>query len=106
MKTSLIEMERMTERDSDDFYQATFNEPLTLEYKSFPPEETEIYISLCHYMIMKSSFIIGSVRMSRTETGYESSHFQNMIESPGEPMSVWYEMRGCTTPAAMDDVGQ
>ena len=103
MKTRLVEMERMTGSDGN-FYQAIFNEPLMLECKSFLPEETEIHISLNHYLFLKSSFIIGQVRISRKETGYESMHFENMIESPGERFSVWYEMRGYTTPAAMEEV--
>ena len=96
-------MERMTGSDGN-FYQAIFNEPLMLECKSFLPEETEILISLNHYLFLKSSFIIGQVRISRKETGYESMHFQNMIESPGEQFSVWYEMQGYTAPTAMEEV--
>ncbi len=99
-------MERMAGIDGDNFYQATFNEPLKLEYRSFLPEESEIHISLNHYLFLKSSFIIGQVRMSLKETGYESTHFQCMIDSPGERISVWYEMRGFTTPTAMEEVRQ
>ena len=105
MKTGLVEMERMGGRD-DNFYQATFNEPLTLDCQSFPPEESEIIVSLNHYLFLKSSFIIGQVPLSRKETGYQSTHFQSMIDSPGEQISVWYEMRGYTTPSAMEEVRQ
>jgi hypothetical protein len=87
----------------NNFYHATFNEPLRLECGSILPEETEIQISLNHYLFLKSSFIIGQVRMSRKEAGYESLHFQNMIDSPGEQFSVWYEMRGYTIPTALEE---
>ena len=96
-------MERMTGRDGN-FYQATIDKPLTLDYKSFPPEDTEIHISLNHYLFLKNSFIIGQVKMSRKETGYESTHFQQMLDSPEEQISAWYEMRGLTSPAAMEEI--
>lgn len=93
-------------RHENNFYQATFGEQLTLEYKPFLPEATEIQISLNHYLFLKSSFNIGQLRMSCTEPGYASMHFQNMIDSPGEENSVWYELRGYTTPTAMEEVKQ
>lgn len=104
MKTEVMEMERMSE--NNEFYEAKVNQPLTLEYESALAEDTEIHVSLNHYLFLKSSFIIGQVRMSRTEPGYESAHFQNMIDSPGEETTVWYEMRGSTTPTAMEEVRQ
>ncbi|XP_028397138.1 synaptotagmin-4-like [Dendronephthya gigantea] len=102
-KTSLVEMEPMS-RHENDSYQATFGEKLTLEYKPFLPETTEIHISLNHYLFLKSSFIIGQLQMSCTQPGYESMHFQNMIDSPGEEIPVWYELRGFTNPTATEDV--
>lgn len=104
MKTDVIEMERMSE--NNEFYEAKVNQPLTLEYKSVLVKDTEIHVSLNHYLFLKSSFIIGQVRMSLTEPGYESTHFQNMIDFPGEETTVWYEMRGFTTPTAMQEVRQ
>ena len=96
-------MERM--QGGSAFYEARFHEPLTLEYKSVPVEATEIHVSLNHYLFLKSSFIIGQVCISRSEPGYESTHFQNMIDSPGEQTSVWYEMRGFLTSTGLEKVG-
>ena len=100
-----MEMDRMPGRD-EDFYEATFNEPLALECKSLLAEESVIIVSLNHYLFLKSSFIIGQVRISRSETGYQSTHFQSMLDSPGEGISVWYEMRGYTIPSALEEVRQ
>lgn len=102
MKTQSAEMEKMPH--SNEYYQARFNEPIQLDIKSTPVEESDITISLNHYLFLKSSFIIGQVRLSTTEQGYEANHVQSMIDSPGEQISVWYEMRGFPSSTAIEEI--
>ena len=79
------------------YYQAKFDEPLNLPLRSKPVEECEIMISLNYYLLFRTSFIIGQIRLSAEEPDYEAIHFQNMIDSPGDRISTWYEMQSFFT---------